>query len=135
MVNEKNKALTVAIPMQIFVPSVLIMIFFVLSSMLSFVSGFKKVFGNQIRLQNSDAFFLSSFLIGSFMNGFYVFGQELADDERILCMDGGIQDQRFDSTVQRTPCIEFMYCQDMNGNQTSCSSGTISNRKVCRGAG
>lgn len=44
-------------------------------------------------------------------------------------MEGNLQTPVLKNAIKRYPFIELFYIQDMNGDQTSRSSGTLSNRK------
>lgn len=89
---------------------------------------FSKAYERQIVRQNNDTCNFISQSVESFMDKAYRITEELANSNAILSMDTQIQTPVVQGTAQRNDYFELIYIQDMNGDQTGRSSGTLGNR-------
>lgn len=89
---------------------------------------FSKAYERQIVRQNNDTCNFISQSVESFMDKAYRITEELANSNAILSMDTQIQTPVIQGTAQRNDYFELIYIQDMNGDQTGRSSGTLGNR-------
>ena len=110
------------------IPTVLIVCLFALTVLTVTRNLFTEAFEQQIYSQNSDT---SSFIaqsVQSFMDKAYKISDELAHDASILSMQTDLQTPVVQGAASRNDYFELIYIQDMNGDQTGRSSGTLSNR-------
>jgi len=66
--------------------------------------------------------------VGGFMDMAYRITEQLNNSDAILSMDTALQTPILEGTAARNDYFELLYIQDMNGDQTGRSSGTLGNR-------
>jgi len=89
---------------------------------------FENAYENQIKNQNNDSCCFISQSVGNFMNKAYTVTEMMAYSDAILTMDHDTQTPIVQRTAENNDYFELIYIQDMNGDQTSRSSGTLGNR-------
>ncbi len=89
---------------------------------------FKGVYEQRLYQEIDDTAASVSQSVGSFMDMAYRLTEQLNNMSDILSMDTQAQTPVLEGTVARNDYFELIYIQDMNGDQTGRSSGTLSNR-------
>lgn len=88
----------------------------------------RSTYNNQIVKHNSEINSSISQAVESFMNKAYAITEELAFLNPVLTMNGKVQDPIVKGVAERNDYFELIYIQDTNGDQTSRSTGELSNR-------
>lgn len=88
----------------------------------------RSTYNNQIVKHNSEINNSISQAVESFMNKAYAITEELAFSNPVLTMNGRVQDPIVKGVAERNDYFELIYIQDTNGDQTSRSTGELSNR-------
>jgi len=89
---------------------------------------FRETYEKQICEENNNTARSVAQSVGSFMDMAYRITEQLANMDAILTMDTDIQTPILQGTVERNDYFELIYIQDMQGDQTGRSSGTLGNR-------
>jgi len=118
-----------SIYVEILVPVILLMIMLFGSVVVTSMSVFDKTYTSNLKKQITDYSEFFSKNISSFMDGIYNLGVGLSYSPELLSMDGDLQTTVLVNNVKTVPYFELLYIQDMDGNQTARSSGTLGNRK------
>lgn len=109
-------------------PMILILCIFA-TTILGITGNFlRSTYNNQIIKHDSEINNSISQAVGSFMNKAYAITEELAFLNPVLTMNGRIQDPVVKGVAERNDYFELIYIQDTNGDQTSRSTGELSNR-------
>lgn len=109
-------------------PMVLIVCLFTVAVLSTTDRLFRSAYKQQITQQNSDTCEFISQSVEDFVDKAYKITEELANSGAIVSMDTETQTPVVKGTAQRNDYFELIYVQDMNGDQTSRSTGTLSNR-------
>jgi len=116
----------------IFIKIMLPMVLIVCLTGIAILSITGKMFSNtyegRIKDQNNDSCHFIAQAVESFMNRAYTVTDELANNDAILTMDHDSQTPVVEGTAKRNDYFELIYIQDMKGDQTARSSGTLGNR-------
>lgn len=112
----------IVIPMALIVCILGIAILGVVGSM------FTETYEQQIYEENANTASFVAQSVGSFMDMAYRITQQLADMEDIIGMETDVQTPILENTIRRNDYFELIYIQDMKGDQTGRSSGTLGNR-------
>lgn len=88
----------------------------------------RSTYNNQIVKHDSEINNSISQAVESFMNKAYAITEELAFSNPVLTMNGRVQDPIVKGAAERNDYFELIYIQDTNGDQTSRSTGELSNR-------
>ncbi len=89
---------------------------------------FREAYEQRIYQEIDDTAATVSQSVGSFMNMAYRLTEQLNNMDDILSMETEKQTPVLAGTVARNDFFELLYIQDMNGDQTGRSSGTLGNR-------
>jgi len=89
---------------------------------------FKGVYEQRLYQEIDDTAASVSQSVGSFMDMAYRLTEQLNHMDDILSMETRDQTPVLEGTVARNDYFELIYIQDMNGDQTGRSSGTLGNR-------
>jgi len=89
---------------------------------------FKGVYERRLYKEIDDTAASVSQSVGGFMDMAYRLTEQLNHMDGILSMDTEAQTPVLEGTVARNDYFELIYIQDMNGDQTGRSSGTLGNR-------
>lgn len=89
---------------------------------------FRETYERQIYEENNNTASFVAQSVGSFMDMAYRISEQLANMDAVLTMDTDIQTPLLEGTVERNDYFELIYIQDMQGDQTGRSSGTLGNR-------
>ncbi len=116
----------------IFMKILLSMIFIVMLSSIAILGITGRLFDNayetQIKNENKNSSSFVARSVENFMGKAYTVTEELANLEDILTMENAAQTPIVTGTAQRNDYFELIYIQDMNGDQTSRSTGELGNR-------
>lgn len=109
-------------------PMILILCIFAIT-ILGITGNFlRSTYNNQIVKHDSEINNSISQAVESFMNKAYAITEELAFSNPVLTMNGRVQDPIVKGVAERNDYFELIYIQDTNGDQTSRSTGELSNR-------
>ncbi len=89
---------------------------------------FKGVYEQRLYKEIDDTAVSVSQSVSSFMDMAYRLTEQLNHLDAILSMDTETQTPVLEGTIERNDYFELIYIQDMNGDQTGRSSGTLGNR-------
>lgn len=113
---------------KIMLPMVLIVCFSGIAILSVTGTMFRSTYEDRIKDQNSDSCYFIAQSVESFMSRAYTVTEELAYNDAILTMDHDSQTPVVESTAERNDYFELIYIQDMKGDQTARSTGTLGNR-------
>ena len=91
-------------------------------------SMFTETYEQQIYEENAYTASFVAQSVGNFMDMAYRITQQLADMEDIIGMKTDVQTPILENTIKRNDYFELLYIQNMEGDQTGRSSGTLGNR-------
>lgn len=89
---------------------------------------YSNAYEKEITHENNETCTFISQSVQDFMDRAYHITEELAYSNDILSMDTDIQTPIVQGVAKRNDYFELIYVQDLNGDQTSRSSGTLGNR-------
>ncbi|MBO5459507.1 MAG: methyl-accepting chemotaxis protein [Lachnospira sp.] len=110
------------------VPTVLIISIFAVAILSVIGNLFTNAYEEEITHENIETCNFISQSVSDFMSRAYHITEELAYSNDILSMDTERQTPVVQGVAQRNDYFELVYIQDLNGDQTSRSSGTLGNR-------
>ncbi len=94
-----------------------------------YLVAYRQFFQNDAYEQTGNYSTYLSSIVSTYLNGCYNDALELVDNPIIDSMDGPAQTAVLKKAADRYTYAELFYIQDMNGDQTARSSGTLGNRK------
>lgn len=113
---------------KIVIPMVLIVCFFAFSILSIIGRLFSSTYETRIYEENDNTANFVAQSVGSFMDTAYRITEELAYSSDVLSMKTEKQAPVLQNTAAHNDYFELIYVQDMNGDQTGRSSGTLGNR-------
>ena len=114
---------------QILIPVVLVLTLLTALIVTTVVRVFSSSFTKEVEERNCATATYIAESVGTFLDGAYNVSEEMSKNPDVVSMSTSRQTPVLASTVKRNPYLELIYIQDLEGDQTGRSSGTLGNRK------